>query len=255
LPANSEIRAALESAYQEFNRKEFLATDPVRCLHRYQHPKDQEVVGLLSAAFAYGSAKVFCPRLDHLFDLMEKSPYEFIRGASLEKIANRLPAYRFFRSHDVLQMLKTLRSFYDSHESLGDFFEKNWKNDILFGLDELRSALHAHSPSPKFSYGFKYWLPSPYRGSAKRLHLFLRWMVRKDDIDLGLWNFIPRKQLLIPLDTHLHSISKKFQFTQRRAADLKAVLEITQALKEFDSNDPIRFDFALCRIGMLQRRI
>lgn len=250
-----QVREALESAYYEFNRKEFLRTDPVRCLHRYSEPKDQEVVGLLASAFAYGSAKVFCPRLDKLFALLGAHPYQSIRGSSLEALLPELPSYRFFRSEDVMQMLKSLRAFFDLHSSLGDFFEKTWQKDLLFGLAQLREALYRASPPSAPSYGMKYWLPSPSQGSAKRLHLFMRWMVRKDDIDLGIWNFVERKNLLIPLDTHLHSISRRFKFTTRKTADLRAVLEITEALKVFDPEDPIRFDFALCRIGMLQRKV
>jgi uncharacterized protein (TIGR02757 family) len=253
-PHPGELRSLLETTFARFNRREFLQTDPVQFPHLYRTPREQELVCFIGASLAYGNARVICSSLRHLFNLLGPEPLEFIRSSeNLDAILPQLKPYRFYRSHDIHEILCTLSRFYERHESMGAYFSRTWNNSLLLGLAELRRELR--SLRTYTSYGLDYWIPDPQRGAAKRLHLFLRWVVRKDEIDLGLWKTPSTAELLIPLDTHLHRIGLELGITQRKTADLQTCIEITNALKRIDASDPIRFDFALSRIGILNQNL
>lgn len=216
--------------------------DPMIVAREY----NDEVISLICALFAYGNAKQIVKFLSSLdFDLLDESDKEIKKALSTYY-------YRFQNSNDVAEFFITLkRAKQDS--SLNEIFLDGYKkeNSVLSGLETLISKLW--SLNNYSSRGYKFLLGSaPDAKSSstyKRWNMYLRWMVRDDNIDLGLWNEVDKSDLLIPLDTHTFKVSQKLGLLQRKTYDLKAVIELTKKLKTFDEDDPIKYDFALYRIG------
>jgi len=224
--------------------------DPLLVASRY---KDEYII-LLCALFAYGKASMIVKFLDTLdFSLLD---------ASDEKIDKELDSfyYRFQTSEDIKMVFKTfkkLKKLYNLNKLFLEGYSKN--NSTLEGLDFIISKIHEVANYK--SQGFTFLVSSPLKrdkegnikeiGNApyKRWNMFLRWMVRSDELDLGLWSGIDKKDLILPLDTHTFNVSKKLGLLSRKTYDLKSAIEITNKLKEFDNNDPIKYDFALYRIG------
>lgn len=224
--------------------------DPLLVASRY---KDEYII-LLCALFAYGNAKLIVKFLDSLdFSLLD---------ASDEKIDKEIDGfyYRFQNSEDVKVIFKTFKKM-KNETSLNEIFLQGYKKDnsVLEGLDSVISKIHQIANYK--SQGFTFLVSSPLKrdkegnikqiGNApyKRWNMFLRWMVRCDNLDLGLWKGIDTKDLLLPLDTHTFKVSQKLGLLERKTYDLKSALLITEKLKEFDEKDPIKYDFAIYRLG------
>ena len=224
--------------------------DPLLVASRY---KDEYII-LLCALFAYGNARLIVKFLDSLdFSLLDKSE---------EQIDKALDGYyyRFQNSEDVKTIFKTFKKL-RQEDSMENIFYEGYKkeNSILEGLDTLITKIHQIANYK--SQGFTFLVSSPFKrdkqgnikqiGNApyKRWNMFLRWMVRKDELDMGLWKKINKKDLILPLDTHTFKVSQKLGLLDRKTYDLKSALLITEKLKEFDLSDPVKYDFALYRIG------
>lgn len=215
--------------------------------------KDEYAI-LICALFGYGNARLIVKFLDSLsFDLLNEK--EEVIEKELEGFY-----YRFQNSEDVKTIFKTFRRM-KQENSLNDIFLKGYKkeNDVLEGLDFLISTIHERSNYS--SQGFKFLVSSPFKkdkignikyiGNSpyKRWMMFLRWMVRNDNLDMGLWKRVQKKDLILPLDTHTFKVSQKLGLLHRNTYDLKSAILITEQLRTFDKNDPIKYDFALYRIG------
>ena len=224
--------------------------DPLLVASRYS----DEYIILLCALFAYGKASLIVKFLDTLdFSLLDNSE---------EKIERELENfyYRFQNSVDIKMIFKTFRRM-KQEDSLNNIFVMAYKkeNSVLDGLDAVINQIHEVSNYK--SQGFTFLVSKPFKrdkennikeiGNApyKRWNMFLRWMVRKDELDLGLWNGVDKKDLVLPLDTHTFKVSQKMGILKRKTYDLKSAIEITDKLKQFDKQDPIKYDFALYRIG------
>ena len=217
--------------------------DPLLVASRYQN----ETISLICALFAYGNVKAIIKFLDSLeFSLLE---------ASDEKIKKELSAhyYRFQNSQDVSTLFIALKRLKEV-DSIENIFYEGYKKEenILEGLWNFIE--HLKEIYPYESRGYKFLIGSVPKkivgaGTYKRYLMYLRWMVRKDELDMGLWSKIDKKDLLMPLDTHTFKVSQKLGLLKRKTYDMKAVLELTETLKTFDKNDPIKYDFALYRLG------
>ncbi|MAD43259.1 MAG: TIGR02757 family protein [Arcobacter sp.] len=249
----NKIKKLLNDEVSSRNKHQELSydkPDPLLVASRY---KDEYII-LLCALFAYGKASLIVKFLDSLdFSLLD---------ASDEKIDKELDNfyYRFQNSEDIKVVFKTFKKIKQSY-SLNKLFLEGYSknNSILEGLDFLISKIHKVANYK--SQGFTFLVSSPLKrdkegnikeiGNApyKRWNMFLRWMVRSDELDLGLWKGIDTKDLILPLDTHTFKVSQKLGLLTRKTYDLKSALLITEKLKEFDYKDPIKYDFALYRIG------
>jgi uncharacterized protein (TIGR02757 family) len=238
-----------------------VADDPVELPHRYRDPRDIEVVGLLSACLAYGRVDLFKPKLESLLPQMGRSPAKFVRELDVEGAARLLDGfvYRFNVPADLAVLLLGMGRALREHGSLETVFVTALeKSGTLKGaLDgftrELRSVpLREVRAVLGKERGLDHLLPSPLGpGAAKRLNLFLRWMVRGPDaIDFGIWKRVSPSVLVIPLDTHIARISKRIGLTRRSDLGWKTAEEVTASLRLVDAADPVRFDFALCHHGM-----
>ncbi len=224
--------------------------DPLIVARRY---KDEYVI-LLCTLFAYGNANLIVKFLDSFdFSLLEKDE------KTIDKALDRF-YYRFQSSDDIKVIFKTFSKMKKEY-SLEDLFFSGYKKEenVLEGIDKMIQEIH--NIASYSSQGFKFLVSSPFKrdkkgfikdiGNApyKRWNMFLRWMVRDDNLDLGLWKKVNKKDLILPLDTHTFKVSQKLGLLNRKTYDLKSAILITQKLKEFDKNDPIKYDFALYRIG------
>jgi uncharacterized protein (TIGR02757 family) len=255
------LKQTLDRLYNTYNFKERILHDPIEFPHRYKRPEDIEVSGFIASCLAYGRVDLFKTVIGKMLSVMGKSPHEFLLDFNLKK-QNRLFSgikYRFNENEDILCLLyimsKTLRK-YGSMEALFKKYYKDSDARIGEGLGGfIRSLLDADT-SPVYGKnirpaGLLQFFPSPEKGSAcKRMNLFLRWMIRDRDIDFGVWKDIPKNKLIIPLDAHIARISKCLSFTKRKSQDWKTAVEITDSLKRFDQEDPLKYDFALCHQGI-----
>ena len=218
---------------------------------------DIEIAGIISSVFAYGNVKQIIKTLEKIHNIMQNKPYEFVSNYSFE---NGLEVFqnikhRFFTSEDIARFFNALNKSYKKYGSLNNMFLVLFKENN----EDLKGALSLFSnqltefavDNVKISLGIKFMFPDPFKGSAcKRMNLFLRWMVRKDELDFGLWNEIPASKLIIPVDTHVAKICKQLKLTKRKNVSWKMAEEITENLRKYDPVDPVKYDFAVCHIGM-----
>lgn len=203
-----------------------------------------EIAGFLASQFAYGNIKAMEMFLGRLFGTLGPRPAEFIKGGDLNIL--RPLYYRFQKGDEIVGLLSVLRRVQKEFGGLGDLFRSCFRGDSREALWTMRALLFEDRDDLIFFF------PRPSEANPlKRWNLFLRWMVRKDDIDAGIWDFIHPRDLVVPLDTHLFKIGRCMGWTARRSATWKAALEITGALKEYCPHDPLKYDFFLChRVGV-----
>lgn len=223
--------------------------DPLQLVLPYRDPLDQEVAGLIAAAFAYGRAETIVANIGVVLARMTPSPYRYLQAFDAKDAARRFAgfAHRFHKTRELVAFLGRLAAAVREHGSLGALFRKGYDDrdrDIGPSLARFVRALRGDQ--------MQYLLTSPEDGSAcKRMNLYLRWMVRRTSPDLGLWTFVDPAKLVVPLDTHVHRIATFLGLNERKTADWKTARALTDRLARFDQADPVRYDFALCRLGIL----
>lgn len=255
------LKKTLDKFYREYNFKERLKHDPVEFPHRYSGAEDMEVAGFIASAFSYGRVELFKPVIEQILKPGGKRPSIFIKNFSLKKDSTYFKGinYRFNKSQDVICFIyltsEILKQWGSIKNLITNFYRRDHVN-IRFALEGCMEYILHLNTSPVYGrnlkpYGLTQLLPSPKKGSAcKRINLFLRWMIRDKDIDLGVWNSIPPSKLIIPLDTHIARIARCLVLTKRTSTDWKTAEEITESLKKFDPVDPVKYDFALCHHGI-----
>ncbi|GMR04172.1 MAG: TIGR02757 family protein [Thermodesulfobacteriota bacterium] len=262
------LKDRLERLYRTFDRG-FLSTDPLEFVHHFSDPADREIVGLISSSLAYGRVKGIRNSIEKVMSVMGGSPYRFTRGFT-PKSGRRLFSgfkHRFNTGDDIACLIYFARQMIDESGSIGGFFMKGYSpsdRNVRKALEKFSAnalALDAgaiygsRSKRLPGDAGVRFFFPSPARGGAcKRLNLYLRWMVRRDDgLDFGQWTGVEPSKLVIPLDTHIARISRNIGLTARKTQDWKMAEEITEGLKALDVEDPVRYDFSLCRLGILEQ--
>ena len=227
--------------------------DPLQLVLRYDDPRDQEVAGLLAAAFAYGRADVVVANVGRVLGKMVPSPYEYLVNFDRSEATRRFAgfAHRFHKTPELVSLLASMAAAIREHKTLGELFRVCYDDadiDIGPSLTRFVDALIGDRRTKALDY----LLTSPANGSAcKRMNLFLRWMVRRTPPDLGIWTFADPAKLVMPVDTHIHRIATFLGLNDRKSADWKAARALTDRLAKFDRSDPVRYDFAICRLGIL----
>lgn len=257
-----KLKNILESTYKLYHKTDYLKLDPLHCVHKFSKTNDIEIAGLLAAVLAYGRAEIIIRNVEAILDLTSREPFKFTLNTTFKEkqIAFKGFKHRFNDGFDIALLLESAAFCIRKYGSLEKMFLFSLQKDLSVktGLDlftgELKKTGKEIAKREKTS--FEYLLPSPVSGSAcKRLNMYLRWMVRKaDTIDFGIWNSVSPSILLIPVDTHIAKLGRKLKFTKRKNADWRMAEEITAGLKKYDAMDPVRFDFSLCRAGMLTFR-
>ena len=245
-PVRPEIlRERLDALVATFDLST-ITPDPLELVLRYRDPRDQEVAGLIAAAFAYGRADIIVANVGRVLDRMQPSPFAYLANFDRDRAAADFAGFshRFHKTPELVGLFDRIAKAIAIHGSLGELFRCCYcdeDDDIGPSLTRFVEAL-----------GPDYLLTSPADGSAcKRMNLFLRWMVRRTAPDLGIWGFVDPAKLVVPLDTHVHRIATFLGLNNRKTGDWKAAREITDRLAKLDRADPIRYDFAICRLGIL----
>ncbi len=257
---NIELRRILENIYAKYNHRRLVKPDPLQFLYRYSKRTDVEVVGLLASGLAYGRVRQIEKSLSRLLEYMGKSPSGFVLAFDSHKRSQlRDFKHRFTTGDDISDLLELLRNIYERFGSIEEFFVQGYDAgdvNIVAALSRFCDslyAMHADRHKGSLSGGIKYLLSSPARGSAcKRMNLFLRWMVREDEVDLGLWKSVDKSKLLVPVDVHMGRLCKILGLYDRRTINLSAAVEITESFVEIEPDDPVKYDFALSRIGIVE---
>jgi uncharacterized protein (TIGR02757 family) len=224
------------------------------CANQFTKKQDIEIAGLFAAVLAWGQRKTIINKCVDLMQRMDNSPYDFItnhQSADLHKLENF--RHRTFNDTDLLYFVHFLHQYYQQHDSLEEAF-LSAEGEIKTGIINFRKAFFA---LPDFPHRTQKHIPDPQRNSAcKRINMYLRWMVRQDaqGVDFGLWQQLKPADLIVPLDLHVQRVAIKMGLLQRRQSDWQAALELTQALRQFDPNDPVKYDFALFGMGLEVRR-
>ena len=251
------LKEKLDYHYKVFDRTK-LEPDPLQFLHLFKDERDIEIIGFISSVFAYGNVKQIENTMMKLLKIFRGKPYLFVKNFKAKKNSEKLIGlkHRFYSEDDILKLFIILSKEIKKHKSIKNIFLKGYNFsdfNVKNGLNNFSNHFinSFYNSFSNISGGIKFMFPLPEKGSAcKRMNLFLRWMVRNDELDFGLWNEISTDKLVIPVDTHIARISKSIKLTRRKNVSWKMAEEITQNLKRYDSNDPVKYDFAICHIGV-----
>lgn len=243
----------LEQQYTRYNTPDFITEDPISIPHGFTKPQDIEISGFFAATFAWGVRKTIINKSRELMELLDQAPYEFIINHSENDLKSLMKfKHRTFNSTDLLYFVHFFRKYYAHHDSLEELFAtSDLENDnVKIGIENF----YNHFVQDEFfPVRTRKHVASPARKSAcKRINMFLRWMVRKDEagVDFGLWNRIKPKMLVCPCDVHVEKVARKLCLVSRKQVDWQMAEELTNALKELDPLDPVKYDFALFGMGM-----
>ncbi len=251
------LKIFLDRKVIEYNQLAFIETDPVCIPHLFSRQQDIEIAALFAAIFAWGNRTTIISKSTLLLQLMDMAPYEFVmhhQEADLKKLLSF--KHRTFNTTDLLYFIHFLRHHFLHYPSLSTAFT-NWMHpgdqdtsnalngfySYFFSLEDAPARTRKHIATPSKN------------ATCKRLNMFLRWMVRRDQcgVDFGLWNVLSPAQLICPIDLHVARVARKFKLLTRKQTDWQAALELTSNLKKMDPHDPVKYDFALFGLGVLER--
>ena len=239
----------LESIYKKYHIKSFIHPDPLEFLFRYERPEDREIAAIAAASLATGRVNLILKAVENVLEKIP-SPSENLKTMTDKDIISLFEGfkYRFYDSVSITEFLISVRNIIREYGSLNNLFLYSLEkadNCFIQALSVFADRINSNSSA---SYRL---LPDPLKGSAcKRLNLFLRWMIRRDNIDPGGWEGISPSMLIVPLDTHMMQISTILGLVSRKSADMKSAVEITENFRKYDPDDPVRFDFSLTRLGI-----
>jgi len=249
-----ELKEFLEAKVEEYNHPRFIETDPIQIPHQFSKKEDIEIAGFLTATISWGNRKSIITNANKMMMLLNQSPFDYVmnhEASDLEKL--RPFVHRTFNEDDLIQFIKSLNHIYKNHGGLEAVFSKyseefSTQNAIhqfkkhFFEIEHLtRTQKHVSDPSKN--------------SAAKRINMFLRWMVRDDNngVDFGIWKSLTPAQLSCPLDVHSGNVARALGLLKRKQNDAKALKELDLALRKLDINDPVKYDFALYGLGVFER--
>lgn len=247
------LKEFLDQKVEEYNRPAFIKDDPVSVPHLFTKRQDIEIAGFFAAVFAWGNRTTIIKKSKELMQRMDNSPLDFISDHSAKDL-ERLKDFkhRTFNDDDLFYFVESLHHHYSKYDSLEKAFfpDKSYNaeqalvhfKDHFFSFEHLRrTEKHISSPSQK--------------STCKRLNMFLRWMIRNDSkgVDFGLWKNVPASKLICPIDLHVARVAKKLGLLKRKQVDWLAAVEITDALRQLDKDDPVKYDFALFNLGIIEK--
>ncbi|QZT35695.1 TIGR02757 family protein [Halosquirtibacter xylanolyticus] len=247
------LKDLLDHKYHQFNAPEFIETDPIQIPHMFSKKEDIEISGFIAATLAWGQRISIIRNSKKIMEQMDYAPYDFILNHSPKELDRfRDIKHRTFQFEDTCFFMASLQSIYRDHNGMEALFKDGLQetNDIKGAIGKFREAFLRGQQHRSQKH-----VANPYKGSAaKRINMFLRWMVREDGfgVDFGLWD-LPSSSLCIPLDVHVGNVSRKLGLLDRKANDWKAVSELTNNLKKLDAEDPVKYDYALFGLGVFEK--
>lgn len=254
LLTKAELKSFLDFKADQYNTPEFIASDPIRIPHKFSKKEDIEISGFLTATIAWGNRKSILNNAEKLMDIMDNSPHDFIlnhKESDLEKTIGFV--HRTFNNEDLIYFVKALKNVYRNHNGLEGIFnshaEKNTLQPAIHHFKNIFFELPHQKRTEKH-------VSDPLKNSAaKRINMFLRWMVRQDNsgVDFGIWKSISPAKLSCPLDVHSGTVARKLNLLKRKANDAKALAELDSNLRKMDPEDPVKYDFALFGLGVFEK--
>jgi uncharacterized protein (TIGR02757 family) len=251
--SKTELKTFLDAKVSQYNNPKFIESDPIQIPHLFSKKEDIEIAGFLTATIAWGNRKSIIKNANRLMNLLDNAPYDFIQNHQESDLEKLQPfVHRTFNGEDCIQFIKSLQHMYKNHYGLESVFSKHAEKKSLqlaiskfkttfFEVDHLkRTEKHVSDPLKN--------------SAAKRINMFLRWMVRTDNtgVDFGIWKSISTAQLSCPLDVHSGNVARKLGLLKRKQNDGKALLELDTQLRKLDANDPVKYDFALFGLGVFE---
>jgi uncharacterized protein (TIGR02757 family) len=246
----AELKRWLEQKVTYYNRPSFIPNDPISLPHLFKRKQDIEIAGLFAAVFAWGNRTTIINKTKELLQLMDMQPYQFCLEHNPKKLKKLLHfKHRTFQSDDLYYFLYFLHQHYSKYDSLETAFFPRKKMSVEDGLNHFRAYFFSYEHLKRTEKH----ISSPIQQSAcKRLNMYLRWLVRKDNkrVDFGMWKNISPAALICPLDVHVSNVARELNLLKRKQNDWQAALELTENLKRFDAKDPVKYDFALFSVGV-----
>ena len=249
-----EIKAFLEEKVQQYESFDFIEVDPILIPHQFSQKEDIEISGFLAATIAWGNRKSIINNAQKMMALMDQAPYDFImnhKEDDLERFEGFV--HRTFNADDLRYFVKALRYIYQEHQGLEQLFSRHATAQSLQGAIHQFKQVFFSLPHQQRTQKH---VSDPLKGSAaKRLNMYLRWMVRsnKNGVDFGLWKSLHPRQLSCPLDVHSGNVARKLKLLKRKQNDGKALAELDTALRKMDAEDPVKFDYALFGLGVFEK--
>lgn len=249
----SELKDFLDSKVVQYNNSRFIESDPIQVPHEFNKKEDIEIAAFLTAIIAWGNRKSIIKNAKYITQLLDNSPYDFVMNHQETDLEQLLPfVHRTFNGNDFIQFIKSLKHIYLKHNGLESIFKKYSETDSLQqSIHQLKKVFfeieHLQRTQKHISDPLK-------NSAAKRINMFLRWMVRRDNtgVDFGIWTSLSPAQLSCPLDVHSGNVSRKLGLLHRKQNDGKALFELDTALRGLDAKDPVKYDFALFGLGVFE---
>lgn len=255
------MKPVLDRLYAEFNYPDS-ATDPIQIVRRFSTSEDREIVGFIAASLAFGRVTSVLQSIERVLSVLGPRPAEYVRRFDPRRDAAsfRSIVHRWTRGPDIAALIWILHNMLARSGSIESFFTEGFDpaaQDLSAAIDSFSTRALAFDLKPIYGGvprrpGVCYFFPRASAGSGcKRLNLFLRWMIRHDALDLGVWSAIPASKLVVPLDTHVVRLGRCLRLTKRTSPGWRMAVDITNSLRTFDADDPVKYDFAICHIGMM----
>ncbi len=248
-----ELKSFLDEKETQYNHRDFIDSDPIQIPHQFNKKEDIEIAGFLTATIAWGNRKSIINNAQRMMDLLDRSPYDFVihhKDSDLKPLLNFV--HRTFNGDDFIQFIKSLQHIYNNHHGLEAVFAKHAKKKSM--QESIHFFKHYFFEIEHLPRTQKH-VSDPFKNSAaKRLNMYLRWMVRNDQtgVDFGIWKSIKPAQLSCPLDVHSGNVARKLGLLKRPQNDAKALLELDTKLRKLDATDPVKYDFALFGLGVFE---
>ena len=255
-----DLRQFLNRKVEEYNRPSFIASDPISIPHQFRKKQDIEIAAFFAAIFSWGNRTTIIRKSGELMQAMDNAPHQFVLQHSEKELRRLLDfRHRTFNATDLLYFIEFFKYHYTHYDSLEDAFLMGGNPaDALTGFYHYFFSLEVPNEGPALlapPRTYKHIASPEKNSSCKRLNMFLRWMVRKDDkgVDFGIWQRIPTQSLICPLDVHVGRVAKRFGLLHRTQTDWQAALELTDQLRILDKDDPVKYDFALFGLGVMEK--
>jgi len=250
----SELKEFLDEKAEFYNQRSFIESDPIQIPHLFSKKEDIEIAGFLTATIAWGNRKSIIKNAERMMQLMDHCPFDFVQNHSADDLKKMESfVHRTFNGQDFSYFVSALKYIYQNHQGLEQLFALNAsKNSLQPAIHEFKKIFFT---SPHLPRTEKHVSDPLKNSAAKRINMYLRWMVRHDDcgVDFGIWKNIKPNQLFIPLDVHVDRVARKFRLLTRKQTDWLATRELTDQLKQYDPDDPVKYDFALFGMGVLRQ--
>jgi uncharacterized protein (TIGR02757 family) len=254
---SDQLKEFLDKKVNEYNRPEFIESDPIVVPHRFSKKQDIEIAAFFASIFAWGNRTIIINKTTELLKMMDDAPHQFCLHPSPEGLKRLMEfKHRTFNATDLLYFIEFLHFHYAQHESLETAFSQ-WMQPGDSNIEKALTGFHHYFFSlPYAPPRTKKHIATPQRGSTcKRLNMFLRWMVRRDNkgVDFGIWKQLSPAQLICPIDVHVARVARRFELISRKPVDWLTALELTAHLQRFDPEDPAKYDFALFGLGVVEK--